>query len=213
MIKVALADDHEMFTEGLASVFKNSDSIKVIHRSNSGEQLLERIKEETPDVVLLDITMPGAKGDSVAAEILRRYPDVKIIMLTMHQSADYVLPLVDLGVHGFMLKNATNIELQSAIQLVNSGKKYFTEEAVKVISRRNIQEEKEDIQLTRREHQILQLLYEGLSAADMAERMFISQYTVFKHRQNLLNKCGCKSATQLVNFAISKGWISLPSED
>lgn len=209
MIRVALADDHEMFSEGLASVFKGSDSIEIIHVSSTGDELLEKIVEDKPEVILLDITMPGKTGDTVAAEILRRFPEIKVIMLTMHQSADYVLPLVDLGVHGFMLKNSSNVELNSAINLVHSGKKYFTEEVVKVISRRNIQEEEEEIQITKREKQILQLLYEGLSANEMAERMFISHYTVFKHRQNLLQKCGCKSAAQLVNLAISKGWISL----
>lgn len=208
-LRLAIADDHSLLLEGLASMFQADPLIELVAVTDNGETMLEHIPDTKPDIILLDITMPGRGGESIAAEILRRYPDIRIIMLTMHQTPEYVLPLVDLGVHGFILKNATNAELRAAIHLVHQGKKYYSDEVVQVISRRNIREEQEEIQVTRREREVLQLLYEGHSTQDMAEKLFISQFTVFKHRQNLLQKCGCKNANQLINLAISKGWVVL----
>ena len=211
LIKLALADDHSLLLEGMVTVFNQDPLIRVVIQEQSGVALLEKIPEAKPDIVLLDISMPDRDGQSVAAEILRRYPDTRIIILSMHQTPEYVLPLIDMGVHGFVLKNTSHTELHSAIRLVFEGKKYYSDEVVNVISRRNIREEEDDIQITRREREILQLLYEGLSAQEMAETLFISQHTVFKHRQNLLQKCDCRNASQLVNLGISKGWIRIKS--
>ncbi len=211
LIKLALADDHSLLLEGMVTVFNQDPLIRVVIQEQSGVALLEKIPEAKPDIVLLDISMPDRDGQSVAAEILRRYPDTRIIILSMHQTPEYVLPLIDMGVHGFVLKNTSHMELHSAIRLVFEGKKYYSDEVVNVISRRNIREEEDDIQITRREREILQLLYEGLSAQEMAEALFISQHTVFKHRQNLLQKCDCRNANQLVNLGISKGWIRIKS--
>lgn len=206
-IRLAIADDHSLLLEGMVKVFSNDELIDVVLEALDGERLLEQITEKKPDVVLLDITMPGRDGQSIAAELLRRFPDIKIIMLTMHQSPEYVLPLVDMGVHGFLLKNTRHSELHSAIRLVFEGNKYYAPEVKKVLSSRNTREEKNEIQITKREREILQLLYDGLSTVDMAEHLFISQHTVFKHRQNLLQKCDCKSASQLINLAIRNNWI------
>lgn len=211
-IRIGIADDHSLLLEGMATIFANDALIDVVIQASSGAQLLEEIPQKKPDVILLDISMPERDGQSVAAEILRRFPDVRVIMLTMHQTPDYVLPLVDMGVHGFLLKNSNHSELHSAIRLVHEGNEYFAEDVREVINKRNQKEEEDSIQITKREREILQLLYEGLSTAEMAEKLFISQHTVFKHRQNLLQKCDCKSASQLVNLAIRKGWVFLENQ-
>lgn len=211
-IRIGIADDHSLLLEGMATIFANDALIDVVIQASSGAQLLEEIPQKNPDVILLDISMPERDGQSVAAEILRRFPDVRVIMLTMHQTPEYVLPLVDMGVHGFLLKNSNHSELHSAIRLVHEGHEYFAEDVREVINKRNQKEEEDSIQITKREREILQLLYEGLSTAEMAEKLFISQHTVFKHRQNLLQKCDCKSASQLVNLAIRKGWVFLENQ-
>ncbi len=208
-IRVGIADDHSLLLEGMANVFANDELIEVVVQVSEGEQLLEQIKKTPVDLILLDITMPGRDGQSIAAEIMRRYPDLKIVMLTMHQTPDYVLPLVDMGVHGFVLKNSNYKELHSAIRLVMEGSNYYSEEVLNVVNRRNVKEEADEIQITKREREVLQLLYKGLSTVEMGEALFISPHTVFKHRQNLLQKCECKSANQLINLAISKGWITI----
>jgi DNA-binding NarL/FixJ family response regulator len=208
-IRIGIADDHSLLLEGMARIFSQDDLVEVVVQVSDGEQLLDKIKNIQIDLILLDITMPGRGGQSIAAELLRKYPDLKIVMLTMHQTPEYVLPLVDMGVHGFVLKNSNYQDLHSAIRVVMEGKKFYSEEVLNVMNRRNIREEQDEIQITRREREVLQLLYKGLSTVEMGEALFISQHTVFKHRQNLLQKCDCKSAHQLINLAISKGWITL----
>jgi len=206
-IRLAITDDHSLLLEGMATVFAGDELIEVVLQAQNGEELLEQIPTKKPDIILLDITMPGRDGQSIAAELLRRYPDLKIIMLTMHQTPDYIIPLVDMGVHGFILKNTKHSELHSAIRLVMEGQKYYAEAVKDVLSKRNVEQANNAIQVTRREREILQLLYEGLSTHDIAEKLFISQFTVFKHRQNLLQKCECKNATQLINLAIRQSWV------
>ncbi len=208
-IRLALADDHDLLLEGIARLLTEEKQMEVCITSSNGIDLVDQIPKQKPDVVMLDITMPGKDGAATAAEILRRFPDIRIIMLTMHQEPAYVLPLVDLGVHGFLLKSTSRAEMVAAIHLVMQGKRYFTEEVVQIISRRNLREAGEEIRITRREREIVQMMYEGFSALEVAERLFISQYTVFKHRQNLLQKCRCKNAAQLINLAISKGWVNV----
>ncbi|MBI1223552.1 MAG: response regulator [Bacteroidetes bacterium] len=212
-IRIAITDDHSLLLEGMATVFQADPLIDVVLQASSGEELLELIPKIKPDVLLLDISMPGRDGQSVAAEVLRRFPDIRIIMLSMHQTPEYVLPLIDMGVHGFLLKNSNHSELHSAIRLVNQGDSYFSEVIRELVDKRKQREQADEIQITKREREILQLLYEGLSTAEMADKLFISQHTVFKHRQNLLQKCDCKSASQLVNLAIRKGWVFIQSEN
>ncbi|MDX5321214.1 MAG: response regulator transcription factor [Bacteroidota bacterium] len=212
MIRIGIIDDHSLLIEGMKRVFEEDSLIQVVMEANDGDEAIRQIQTTKPEVVLLDISMPGRDGQSVAAEILRRFPDCKVAILSMHQTPEYVLPLVDLGVSGFLLKNSTHQELRSAILLMAKGNQYFTEEIQEVIHKRNQAEKEDEFQITKREREILQLMYEGLSTADMADRLFISQHTVFKHRQNLLQKCNCKSASQLVNLAIRKGWVLIRTE-
>ncbi len=208
-IKVALADDHTMFLDGLASLFANNDEIEVSVLVNSGEALLSALKDHISDVVLTDINMPGIGGNEAASRILKEYPEKKIIVLSMHDTGPYIFPLIDLGIHGYLMKNADKSELFEAIRTVHAGKNYFCQPVRDLLRRREEMMEEEGIVLTRREREVLQYVYEGLATHEIADKLCISPFTVETHRRNLLSKTDTKNATQLVNKAISLGLVQM----
>lgn len=206
-IKVTIADDHQMFADGLISIFQNDPDIEITGVAPDGRELLRLLAQKSTDVVLLDLSMPNMNGEEAAREILKLHPGCKIIIITMHHMPDIVLPLIDAGVHGFMLKNSGKGELKSAIQQVHQGSGYFSPDIIRMISARKRTQTTSSIQLTRRELEILALIYEGLPSAEIAEKLFISPYTVETHRRNLLSKTDTRNATQLINKAIEMGWL------
>lgn len=206
--QIMIADDHQMFSDGLVSIFQNDPDVQIIGIAKDGKELIHLLEQKLADVILMDLSMPTMNGEEASIEILRRFPTVKIIVLTMHHTADIVLPLVDIGVHGFMLKNSGKSELKIAIAKVIEGEGYFSSDIIQIIHKKKVQDET-DIVLTRREKEILNLIYEGLPSAEMAEKLFISPYTVETHRRNLLSKTGTRNASQLINLAIEKGWIQV----
>jgi len=201
-----IADDHQMFSDGLVSIFQHDDEIQIVGIASDGKALLDLLAQKSTDVVLMDLSMPTMNGEEASQEILQHYPDVKIIVLTMHHTSDVVLPLVDLGVHGFMLKNSGKSELKTAIAKVMEGQGYFSSEIIQIIHKKKNNATNE-IKITRREKEILELIHEGYLSSDIAEKLFISPYTVETHRRNLLNKTDTRNATQLINRAIEMGWI------
>jgi len=204
--KIMIADDHQMFSDGLVSIFQHDDEIQIVGIASDGKALLDLLAQKSTDVVLMDLSMPTMNGEEASQEILQHYPDVKIIVLTMHHTSDVVLPLVDLGVHGFMLKNSGKSELKTAIAKVMEGQGYFSSEIIQIIHKKKNNATNE-IKITRREKEILELIHEGYLSSDIAEKLFISPYTVETHRRNLLNKTDTRNATQLINRAIEMGWI------
>ncbi len=203
-----IADDHQMFSDGLISIFQHDRDVQISGIAKNGKELIDLLEQKLPDVILMDLSMPTMNGEEASIEILRRFPSVKIIVLTMHHTADIVLPLVDIGVHGFMLKNSGKSELKIAIAKVKAGEGYFSSDIIRIINQKKA-EKSSEVVLTRREKEILNLIYEGLPSAEMAEKLFISPYTVETHRRNLLSKTNTRNATQLINLAIEKGWIQV----
>ncbi|MBI1222397.1 MAG: response regulator [Bacteroidetes bacterium] len=206
-IRVIIADDHRMFADGLLSIFHEDDDIQIIDVASDGNAVLEKLAKASCDVVLMDLSMPGMNGEEASRIILKNFPETRIIVLTMHHTVDIILPLVDLGVHGFMLKNSGRNELKKGLQEVMEGRKYYSQDIRKVLERK--EEPGNQMRFTSREKEILILIYEGLSTAEMAEKLFLSPYTVETHRRNLLSKTETKNATQLINKAIEQGWIQV----
>ncbi len=208
-IRLVIADDHRMFADGLYSIFQHDPDIMVAGIVENGKELLDLLNQKTADVILLDLSMPEMNGEEACAEIQKRFPATKIIVITMHHSADIVYPIIDMGVHGFMLKNSGRTELRTAVNSVMLGEHYYSPEIVKMLSQRSVLQEEDQIQLTKREKEVLELIYQGLPTHEIADKLFISANTVETHRRNLLSKSQTRNATQLINVAIEKGWIKV----
>jgi two-component system, NarL family, nitrate/nitrite response regulator NarL len=207
-IDIYIADDHKMFTDGVELILASDSEINVLGVARNGKQLLGLLKNQVANVVLLDITMPEMDGMTTAEEIMKMYPDVKVMMLTMHNTIDHVVPMVKMGVHGYLLKNTGKTELVNAIkQLYENGQYYSGEVAAKLAAGIREHEEK-TIKLTAREKEILQLVFEGLSTLEISEKLFLSHRTVETHRSNLLSKTDTKNTAQLINFGLKNGYIN-----
>lgn len=209
-IDILIADDHRMFAEGLESILGSEPGITVSGVAKNGAQLMALLKQHTPDVVLLDISMPEMDGMEAASQILKQHPTVKILVLTMHNTEDYILPLVQKGVHGYVLKNAGRTELLEGIKRIKENGNYYSAEITsKLVNGLRQYEASALVKLSTREAEVLELVMEGLSTAEIADKLFISPRTVETHRSNLLAKTESKNTAQLIKYAQEKGLLRM----
>lgn len=203
-----ITDDHRVFAEGLESILSQEPDINILGITQSGQQLLLQLAAQPADMVLLDVSMPEMDGYETARLVLLRHPGVKVVMLTMHNSEEHILPLVQLGVHGYVLKNSGKAEVLKAIRQVAQTGAYFSADiGHKLANARKRQQENANL-LTTRELEILQLVFQGLSTAKISERLFISPRTVETHRKNILSKTGATNAAQMIHYALTNRLIS-----
>lgn len=204
-IKLLIVDDHEIFRNGLKMVLNKLKYVDLLGEATDGNEFLHFIDNELPDIVLLDIEMPGLNGIEAAKIALKKYPDLKIIALTMFGDDEYIQSMLDVGAKGFLIKNINKETLDKAIQTVKNGGNYYSEELFEFFTKQfNKEKEKpeEKINFTRREKEILQLLCEGLSNKEIADALFISERTVLGHKTNLLSKTNTKNSISLMAYAI-----------
>jgi two-component system, NarL family, nitrate/nitrite response regulator NarL len=216
-IKLFVVDDHPIFIDGITGLLKDTPGFEIIGTAVNGKELLEKMADNMPDIILMDINMPEMDGIEATKEIKRIYPDVKVIMLTMFNDIRFIKELLEIGAKGYILKNISREDLIKAIQTVSSGKP-FLDSAVqeKVISSMSAAEE-EDIDdkeadamvqnITSRELEILQLIALGLTSQDISKKLYISKNTVETHRKNLLAKLNVKNTASLLKFAYKKGLV------
>jgi DNA-binding NarL/FixJ family response regulator len=213
-IKIVIVDDHEIFRNGLKMILGRLKHIDIVGEAANGQEFLALIKHTACDVVLMDIEMPVMNGIEATSAAMKENPELKIIALTMFQEDDYIQSMMDAGVKGFLIKNVGKETLDKAILTVYRGGTYYSEELFNFFTKRFTEQQapktKEDeIDLTGREKEILQLLAEGLGNKEIAEKLFISERTVVGHKSNLLAKTGTKSAISLLAFAIKKGLVEI----
>lgn len=209
-ISIYIADDHRIFAEGLENILSTEEAFTILGIARNGKQLLSMVQNQVPNIVLLDITMPEMDGEETAKELLENFPQVKILMLTMHNTIDFIAPLLKMGVHGYALKNTGKAELVMAITtLMEKGNYYSSEIAHKLATELREYDEKQ-VKLTQRELEVLQLVFEGLSTTEISERIFLSPRTVETHRSNLLSKTGTNNTAHLIHYALKKGLIKVP---
>jgi len=210
MTKIIIADDHNMFLEGLISLLRNVPDIVVVAKAANGKELIELLDENPADIVVLDISMPGMDGVEVTKIIRKKYLNLKILILSTHSNSQIIAKLIRLGANGYLLKNAEKDELLYAIKKINSGENYFSQEVT------NIHKEFESnlknnlsstTELSNREKEILILIAKQLTAAEIAEKTFISLNTVNTHKRNLLSKLNVKNTAGLVKYAIELGLL------
>lgn len=218
MIRVVLTDDHNIIREGLRSLLEDDEETEVVGEASNGKELLELLEHTPADVVLLDINMPVMDGYEAAKQVTERFPDTKVLALSMLNSEPFVQKMMDNGASGYILKNTGKAELRSAIKLVASGSQFMCADlAIRFLNKSSAPEEETDKGsrnghvLSKRELEVLGLIAEGFTNAEIADKLFTSKRTIETHRQNILEKTNAKNTANLVKYAIQNGYISIDS--
>jgi len=212
--KVVLADDHALIRQGLKKIIEDDARLKVVGEVGDGLELLTFLRDTTPDLIILDISMPNLRGIEAIAEAKKLCPDVKILLLTMHKNEQYFNCAMSAGADGYMLKEDSDSELLDAIHTVLRDEVYispfFAEEmSAEVLQSYHNKDRRPPCEtLTTRERQVLKLVAEGETSKDIATKLAISTRTVEHHRANLMKKLNLKNAADLIRYAINKGYVS-----
>jgi DNA-binding NarL/FixJ family response regulator len=208
---IILADDHVLMRDGIRNIIEAVGDLKVIGEASDGHQLLKMIKKTIPDMVILDISMPGMRGIEAAREIKNHYPAVCILMVSMHKSPEFLAMALKAGASGYLLKEDTGDELMHAITRLRTGHTFLSTTLANSLSMdiidicRGKHTQGTDL-LTARERQVLKLIAEGHTDRRIGELLFISQRTVQRHRYNIRTKLNLKHTADLVKYAINKGY-------
>jgi len=208
IVKIAIVDDHIIFRKGLRTILDEINNVKVIAEASNGFEFFDILKNNDIDVVLMDIKMPIMDGIEATKKATIKYPNLKIIALTMHEEIGYFNKMIDAGAEGFLLKKTTKDELEKAIINVMEGDNYFSEEFISNVNRKNKFNQKEcPVVLSEREVEVLEFICKGFSNIEISKKLGISQRTVDGHRGRLFDKTGAKNAPNLVMYAIQHGLI------
>jgi DNA-binding NarL/FixJ family response regulator len=213
LYQIILADDHLMFRNGIKRIIEDSKKLLVIGEASDGHQLLELLKTTKPDMVILDISMPKLRGLEVTHEVKSLYPDIKILILTMHRSKEYLLQALSAKADGYLLKEDTDTQLLDAIESIRDGKIFLSSLMSEDLSQNlkgfieNSGQSLDDT-LSPREKEVLTLLGGGKSSKEIADLLYISPRTVEHHRASINKKLKVKNIVELVKYAIRKGYTS-----
>ncbi len=221
--KIVIIDDHQLFREGVKRILDFEDSFEVIAEGDDGAEVIELYEKHRPDVVLMDINMPRMNGVEATDALLKKYPEAKVIILSIHDDGSYVTHALKTGALGYMLKEMDADEIVEAIKVVSVGGSYLhpkvTHNLVEEFRRLSEREHKGAFQqsdirrpyhlLTKRESEVLQLLTDGQSNRTIGETLFISEKTVKNHVSSILQKMAVNDRTQAVVTAIKNGWVEV----
>jgi DNA-binding NarL/FixJ family response regulator len=211
-IQLLLVDDHELFLEGIISLLDGNDQLEIVGTALNGREALLKIADSPPDLMLCDLNMPEMDGIELVKIVKEQYPDIKIIVLTMHDDRPTVTEIMMAEAEGYILKNTDRKELMTAIRRVCDGSTYYCNEVMSIILERYKEEKKQeeqDMRLTDREKEILQLIAQEKSSEEIAVELFISRRTVETHRKNILKKTEVKSVVGLLKVGYRMGLIAL----
>jgi DNA-binding NarL/FixJ family response regulator len=210
-IRIALADDHQLFRNGLKILLGSFSEFEVVAEASNGNELLRAMETSPSDIVLMDISMPEMDGVEATGILSRQLPGTRVIALSMYGEEEYYYRMIDAGAKGFILKDSDITDVHDAIIAVYKGGNYFSQELLyHVINRiKNREQEVKSSSLSKREKEILLKICEGLSNHEIADSLFISKRTVDKHRANLLAKTGSKNTASLILYAIKNRLIEI----
>jgi DNA-binding NarL/FixJ family response regulator len=211
-IRVVLADDHAIFRNGVKSLLESELDIEIIGEANDGLEAVEKVKQLSPDVLMIDISMPGMSGIESAAIVTKQYTHTKSLILSMHNNDDYILKAVECGAYGYLLKDTSKDEMLKALRAVASGEKYFTGNVSNIIvngylnkvSKTDSSEKADKDKLSRKEKTILKFIIDGLNSREIAEKLELSGRTVDNHRANMMRKLNVRNAAEMVKLAIEQ---------
>ncbi|MEM6737473.1 MAG: response regulator transcription factor [Bacteroidota bacterium] len=216
MINVALADDHEIVRNGIKMLLEMDSEIQVIWEASDGEETLKKIHTKKPDVLIADIRMPLKNGLEVASDLKER-PDIKVIILTMHNESEYILKSLEYGADGYLLKDTSKSEFIKAIKMINGGQKYYSGDISNTIinsftpqsTDKVSASEPKEYPLTKREKEILKLIYNGVGNKEIADQLGKSIRTIETHRFNIMKKLEVNNITELLKKVESEDLIKL----
>jgi DNA-binding NarL/FixJ family response regulator len=213
-IRVLIADDHKMFRDGLTEILNNEKNITVVGETGDGMEIVPKVKQCRADVVLMDINMGNSNGIAATGDLLANLPDCRVLVLSMYSDSKYILSMLEAGAKGYILKNAGKEEVITAINTIARGDSYFSDIVTSRIMEQLSQSKTREpliasrkIPITPREIEVLRLIAQEYSNAEIARKLFISIRTVDTHRRNLLEKLKLKNTAGLVKYAIKEGLL------
>lgn len=212
-IRLAIADDHRLFREGIRLIFEAQSGIDVVVEAENGQNLIDYLETGSVDVVLLDLEMPELNGAETLKALQESHPDVKVLLLTMHDNEKYMVSFLQMGASGYLLKDATPDELVYAVQKVYTSGKYISDRVSDALLNRldGLKTETpkigNDLDLGEREMEVLELICQAHTTSEIADKLFLSTRTIETYRKRLLEKTDTRNTAGLVRFAIEKGLL------
>jgi DNA-binding NarL/FixJ family response regulator len=209
-LRIMIVEDQHIFRKGLIMLLKEIPGVEIFGEASNGQEFLDMIKKDQPDIVFMDIQMPVLNGIDATKKAIEDYPGIKIIAISMFGEEEYLVSMLEAGIKGFLLKTVEEYELNKAIELVADNKNYFSDELLPVLTNSLVSRKSKSLgpepelreELTKREMEVLNLICKGFTIKEIADQLFISQRTVDGHKANLFRKTGVDSSVKLVTFAI-----------
>lgn len=210
-ITVVLADDHTIVRNGIRSILEEFDEIEIVGEAGNGAEAIEKVKELSPDILMVDIAMPILNGIQVAQEMNHQGLSTRCLVLSMHNNEDYILKSVEAGANGYLLKDTTKEEMLQALQAVSQGEKYFSQSVSNIIVSAYLHKVKQPetpkekrTKPSKKERIVLKYIIEGLNSREIAEKLNLSVRTVDNHRASMMRRMGVKNAVELVRVAMEQ---------
>jgi DNA-binding NarL/FixJ family response regulator len=205
--RILIADDHDIVRRGLRALVQEQPSWQIVAEAQDGRSAVVKAQELKPDIAILDIGMPSLNGLDATKQIVKLNPDIKVLILTMHDSDRLIQDVLNAGARGYLMKSDASRDLVTAIRALLLGQTFFTQKVAQIVldgftGKRPITAEGDSQQLTAKEREIVQLLAEGKSSKEVADVLNVSTKTVETHRTNIMRKLGCHSVTEVVRYAI-----------
>lgn len=217
MIRVLVVDDHAILRDGIRSILESQEDIRVVGEAENGLEAIEHIKRTPPDIVLMDISMPGMNGLEATRFIKRNFPQVKVLILTQHDNHEYIAPALQAGAAGYVLKRSGRREMLNALRQVHEQGAFLagriTREVLQDYSNEGGYHRNEDNRLTDRERQVLQLIIDGKSNKEIGMELGISPKTVSVHRTNVMAKLDVQTTVELIRFVTNNPLVGSPPVD
>jgi DNA-binding NarL/FixJ family response regulator len=214
-IKIVIVDDHQIVRDGIRAMLLPNKNIKIVGEAADYDGLMRILKVETPDVIILDISLPGKSGIEITRELIEGNNETKILILSANTDEESIIEVIKAGAKGFLPKDTSKDEFLVALNLVYNEEGYFGEKLSKIIYKSYIQHVKsikspeQEICLSEREIEIIKLLAEGITSKEIADRLFISSRTVETHKNNIIKKLNLKNLVELLKYAIKHGIVKI----
>lgn len=206
-MRILLADDHAVILDGLKAMLEGEDDLEIVEAVQSGSEVLRKLEyHPRPDLLILDINMPDLDGIEVTLAVKKQYPEVRILILSMHSRTEFIKRLVDAGAEGYILKNSGRAELLKAIRQIAKGETYYSNEIIKKGFNEQFQLV-EAVELSKREKDIMREIANGMATLEISEKLNISHHTVDSHRKNILTKLGARNTADITRYAIQMGIV------
>ncbi|MCG8574881.1 MAG: response regulator transcription factor [Flavobacteriales bacterium] len=211
-VKLILADDHRIFLDGIEALLMTEPGIEILAKVQNGQQVLETVDNESEiDLMILDINMPVIDGIEITKMIKQKYPEIKVLILSMYKKSEFIKTLISAGADGYILKNSEKQVLLEAISTLISGERFFSNEIQESIidsfTSKQFSKDIEIVELSEREKEVVQLIVQEKSTAEIADILHLSQHTINSHRKSILNKLDVKNAAGIFRYALQTGIV------